>query len=53
MMLAGKPPFEGHNELEIIKKVRSGQYDLYGNSMDHVSVEAKDLLRKLLEYDPE
>ncbi len=27
-MLAGLPPFEGENELEIVKKVKKGIYDL-------------------------
>ena len=28
MLLAGKPPFDGENELEIIRKVRAGKYEL-------------------------
>ena len=48
MMLAGRPPFEGKNELEIVKKVRLGKYNLDIPEMEKISDEAKDLIRQLL-----
>lgn len=48
IMLAGKAPFDGKNDSEILEKVVNGVYDPFPLS---VSNEAKDLLGKLLEYD--
>ena len=53
MMLSGRPPFEGKNELEIIKKVKTGYYDLFTRELENITPECKDFLQKLLSYDPE
>lgn len=52
MLLSGYPPFTGDDELEIIKNVRVGHYDLNAPSMEHVSQDAKDLISSLLDYNP-
>lgn len=52
-MLAGYPPFMGENDLEIVKKVKSGKFTLNVPELSKVSVEAKLFLEHLLRYDPE
>jgi len=52
ILLAGKPPFDGKNDREIVKKVRKGEFDIDPMEMDDVTLEAKDLVRKMLAYDP-
>ena len=50
MMLAGYPPFDGDNELEIINKVKLGSY--CGQPLRNISDEAKDLIKNMLHYNP-
>ncbi|EAR82072.2 calmodulin-domain kinase (macronuclear) [Tetrahymena thermophila SB210] len=52
ILLSGTPPFGGKNELEIMANVEKGQYSLEGDNLKHVSEEAKDLIRQMLEYNP-
>lgn len=51
-MLAGVPPFQGENELEIVKKVKAGIYDLNIPELENVSIEAKELISQMMMYDP-
>ena len=51
-MLAGIPPFQGKNELEIVKAIKSGKYRLDIPELEHVSIECKNLISKLMCYDP-
>lgn len=51
-LLAGRPPFEGSDVLEIIRKVRIGDYDLDIHELSKTSREAKDLIASLLTKDP-
>ena len=62
ILLSGRPPFDGKDDREIVKKVRIGHYDLTSNNIlliiiapefKYVSREALDLLKKMLTYDPE
>lgn len=48
LLLSGIPPFNGKDEKEIIEKVKLGKYDLNIKELDKVSVEAKDLISKML-----
>ena len=48
ILLAGKPPFGGKNDQEVIKNVLKGVYDLNGIEFDRISDNAIDLIRKLL-----
>ena len=50
-LLAGKPPFGGSNEAEIVKNVKTGIYDLTIPEMSMISSEAKSLLIQLLQFD--
>lgn len=52
ILLCGKPPFDGETDKEICKKVRDGKYTMSSDAWDEVSDEAKDLVKKLLTYDP-
>lgn len=53
MLLSGKPPFDGLDDKEIIKKVKKGE--IYVNTLEwkKKSRDAIDLLKKLLTKDPE
>lgn len=53
MLLAGRPPFNGENELEIVKSVRDFNLNMNIPQLENVSPEAKDFVSKLLEYDPQ
>ena len=61
-MLSGRPPFDGKEDREIVRKVRIGSYDLSSKNITnesivpefkYVSMEAIDLLKKLMTYDPD
>ena len=51
-LLAGIPPFRGETELEIIKNVRTGIYNLGIPELSRVSIDAKNLMTNMLKYDP-
>lgn len=65
ILLSGRPPFDGKDDREIVRKVRIGHYDLNSKKsftilflnlapeFKYVSKEAIDLLKKMLTYDPE
>jgi calcium-dependent protein kinase len=50
--LCGSPPFGGKSDEEIMKRVEKGQYSLTRDEFKDVSVDAKNLIKKMLEYDP-
>lgn len=55
ILLSGEPPFndpKADNEA-IMKKVEKGKYDLSKNVWKTTSAKAKDLIKKLLTYDPD
>ncbi len=54
ILLSGEPPFNdprADNEA-IMKKVEAGKYDITSGVWGSISDEAKDLIQKLLTYDP-
>ncbi len=53
ILLSGKPPFDGDDDNEILENVKIGKYDLNGHPFNHLSNECKDLIKKLLTYDPD
>lgn len=52
ILLCGYPPFNGSSEKAIMENVLIGKYSMKGKEWENVSQEAKDLIAKLLEYDP-
>ena len=52
ILLSGYPPFNGRNNNQIINAVKTGKYDLKRKSFERVSSKAKNLIKKLLTYDP-
>lgn len=52
ILLCGYPPFNGAHEDEIIEKVRAGYFCTDDEDWDDISPAAKDLVHKLLAYDP-
>lgn len=51
ILLSGKPPFEGANDKEILRKIKVGNVE-YGPEFSKYSKEALDLLKKMLKYEP-
>jgi len=51
ILLSGKVPFPGRNELEIISNVIKGEYHFNHESFKTVSEDCKDLICRLLEKD--
>ena len=49
ILLTGRPPFNGSNEEEIMKKIKEGIYDLKKYPWGVISDEAKDLIKGLLQ----
>ena len=47
------PPFNGSSDQEIMKKVRVGKFSFSDPCWANMSDKAKDLITKLLTYDPE
>ena len=52
ILLSGSPPFNGNDDDEILKMVKKGEYYLEGRTWNYISKNAKDLLKKMLTYDP-
>lgn len=52
ILLSGFPPFNGSTDLEITAKIQKGKYSFDAEVWSQVSGEAKDLISKLLVYDP-
>jgi len=50
VLLAGKPPFQGKTDAEVMDRVKRGNYTFKGSVWQSVSDSAKDLVRKLLKY---
>lgn len=51
ILLSGKPPFDGNDDKEIVNSVRIGTYSMSGPEWKSITVEAKDLIKKMLTYD--
>ena len=52
ILLTGGPPFDGNDDDEILKNVEIGIYDKTSYPYPSLSSYAKDLINKLLQYDP-
>ena len=49
ILLTGEPPFNGKNDDEIIKNVKTQSINYESKKLRHVSIEGKDLLKQFLE----
>ena len=52
IMLTGYPPFNGDDDDSILKSVKNGKYDTTSEAYQALTPNAKDLLTKLLKYNP-
>ena len=52
VLLCGYPPFNGENNEEIIENVLKGDFEFPDDEWSEVSDYAKDLIKKMLTYDP-
>lgn len=52
IMLCGYPPFNGATDDEIFQRVREGVYDFPSEEWDHISKDAKDLVKNMLKINP-
>ena len=48
IMLSGKPPFGGKNNNDILNNVMHGTYDFSAPQWEHISEDAKNLIKNLL-----
>lgn len=48
VLLSGYPPFNGRNNIEVLSKVRVGQFNFDGETWAQVSDEAKSLIKRML-----
>ena len=51
ILLCGYPPFGGHSDEQILKKVSVGRFTFPSPEWDAISYEAKDLITKMLTFD--
>ena len=52
ILLTGRPPFDGNDDDEILENVQKGVYDKWAYPFPLLSSHAKDLIFKLLQYEP-
>lgn len=52
ILLCGYPPFGGHTDSDILKKVEKGKYSFDPPEWSNVSEDAKKLIRLMLQFDP-
>ena len=52
ILLTGRPPFDGNDDDEILENVKKGVFDRSSYPYPLLSSNAKDLIDKLLQYDP-
>lgn len=53
IMLSGYPPFEAEDEKEVKREIIKGKFNFNGPVWQDISIEAKDLIKSLLRYNPE
>ena len=53
VLLVGYPPFIGKDDNEIMANVVKGKYTMISEGWDTVSKEAKELIKKMLTYNPD
>ena len=52
IFLCGYPPFNGQNDQEIFQRIKKGKFTFPSPEWDNVSQQAKDLVQKMLCFEP-
>ncbi|KAF2075285.1 hypothetical protein CYY_003414 [Polysphondylium violaceum] len=52
MMLCGNPPFEERGDISIFEQIRNAVFEFPESKFAHISNEAKDLIKRLLNVNP-
>lgn len=52
ILLCGYPPFNGENDSQILNSVKAGKYDFPTEEWSKISKDAKQLITKMLKYEP-
>ncbi|OMJ75164.1 hypothetical protein SteCoe_25747 [Stentor coeruleus] len=52
ILLSGRPPFYGKNDKEILRNVTEGHYSMQGAEWTRISSEAKSLISRMLQFNP-
>lgn len=52
ILLCGYPPFNGETDVEIMSAVKKGEFDFPEEEWSVITKEAKELISKMLTYDP-
>lgn len=52
ILLCGHPPFKGRTHKTIFKRILGVEYDFEDEIWESISSEAKDLIRRMLVYNP-
>ena len=52
IILCGYPPFYGDTDAEVLRKVREGVFTFNPSDWRNISDDAKDLIRKMLQFNP-
>jgi calcium-dependent protein kinase len=52
ILLCGYPPFNGETDNEILNKIKTGKFVFPEEEWDNISDEGKDLISKMLEFNP-
>lgn len=53
LLLSGRPPFFGKSDEEILSRVEKGTFSFNLPEWEHISAEAKDLIKQMLQFNPE
>jgi calcium-dependent protein kinase len=53
ILLTGRPPFNGKTDDEIFRNIKIGTFNIEGDNLPILTDDAKDLIKKLLEKNPE
>jgi calcium-dependent protein kinase len=52
VLLSGYPPFYGETDADVLRRVREGVFTFNPSDWKNVSEDAKDLIRKMLQFNP-
>jgi len=53
VLLSGTQPFHGSSSFDVMQKIKRGTYTMLGTRWEAVSTKGKDLVKLMLQYDPE